>query len=127
MRRFVLAVLAVLVVGCSGPAGLPGSATLEVTAVAGPMCPVERDPPDPACAPRAVPDAVMILTDVNGREVARGVTDADGQLTLTFAPGDRVLVPQPVEGLLGTAGTAQLSIADGQLLELQVDYDTGIR
>src|SRR5512146_1016884 len=32
-------------------------------ATAGPVCPVERTPPDPSCAPRAVPGARLLVQD----------------------------------------------------------------
>ncbi len=45
------------------------TARLEITALAGPVCPVETDPPSPDCAPQPVDAANMIVTDAEGTEV----------------------------------------------------------
>jgi hypothetical protein len=38
-----------------------------------------------------------------------------------------VLEPQPVEGLLGTAPTTEVTVEADRMTAVQVDYDTGIR
>lgn len=96
-------------------------------AVAGPVCPVERVPPDPACAPRPVANATLVIRDAAGTEVAKAVTGADGSFFVELKPGDYVVEPQPVEGLMGTAGPQSATVTDGNATTLQIDYDTGIR
>ena len=44
-----------------------------------------------------------------------------------LAPGRYTLIPQPVEGLLGTAAPVTLEIGAATTTELTVVYDTGIR
>jgi len=41
--------------------------------------------------------------------------------------GGRFVVPQPVQGLLGTAPMIDVTLSTGQTLRVTVDYDTGIR
>ncbi|MDX1449737.1 MAG: carboxypeptidase-like regulatory domain-containing protein [Acidimicrobiia bacterium] len=103
--------------------------TVEVTGYvhAGPVCPVAQDPPDPGCEDRPVEGAVLAVTDTDGVLVTEAVTDATGQFSLTLEPGEYVLVPQPVEGLLGTAEPQELSVVVGAEIALDVAYDTGIR
>jgi hypothetical protein len=96
-------------------------------AVAGPVCPVERVPPDPACAPRPVSGATLIVRDASGAEIARTVTGADGSFLVELSPGEYVVEPQPAEGLLGTAAAQKLVVVDGAIAQIQLDYDTGIR
>lgn len=97
-------------------------------AVAGPVCPVERTPPDPACRPRPVAGATLVITAADGGEVARTTTDVDGGWTVTLRAGAYTLTPQPVVGLLGTAPPIQFTIsATGSSVGLDVTYDTGIR
>jgi hypothetical protein len=120
----------------SGPAlpqdvidGLRGMSTFTgVTgrASAGPTCPVEQ-PGDPACAPRLVAGAVLVVTGAGGAEVARVTTDAGGEFSIGLQPGDYTLVPQPVEGLMGTAAPMPFTVAAGSPAVLDVSYDTGIR
>ncbi len=115
----------------SGPASTPPS--VERTGVvgrvtAGPVCPVERVPPDPACAPRPVAGAVLVVSDPSGREVTRATSDAQGGFSIALPPGRYTLTPQPVEGLLGTAPPVEVTIvAGGPPVSLEIQYDTGIR
>jgi len=93
---------------------------------AGPVCPVEQFPPDPDCADRPVPGAVLVIATEDGAEVTRVESDREGRFSLHLANGRYVLRPQPVDGLLGTA-PEQSFVVDGGPVELDVAYDTGIR
>jgi hypothetical protein len=110
-----------------------GDPLLEATGVrgtvsAGPVCPVERDPPDPACAPRLVAGAVLVVTDPAGSEVARATSAEDGTFSIELGPGAYRLTAQPFDGLMGTPGPMDFAVeAGGPMTELQVSYDTGIR
>lgn len=135
--------LMLLVSGCAGtptqasptPAPLPATSTAGAAhrtgiggvATAGPVCPVEKNPPDPACAPRPVPGAVLVIRDVSGTEVARVTTGADGTFFADLAAGGYVVEPQAVEGLMGTAGPQSVTVNDGVASTIQIGYDTGIR
>jgi hypothetical protein len=119
-------VFALLLASC-GPASGP-SYPVGGRAVAGPVCPVERIPPDPACAPRPVVGAVLAITASDGHEVARATTGPDGRWTVTLAAGRYTLTPQAVSGLLGSAPPLQFTVsATGSSAALDVTYDTGIR
>jgi hypothetical protein len=107
---------------------MPTEATVRGTVTAGPTCPVVTDPPDPSCADRPVEGAVLIVTTLEGQEVARVLSDAEGVFELDLAPGSYRLEPQPVEGLMGTAEASLFSVElGGPVLEIPVIYDTGIR
>lgn len=109
----------------SVPAGAVGISGLVH---AGPTCPVVR-PGDSSCADRPVAGAVLVVTTAAGTEVARATSAADGTFSVALAPGDYILVPQPVSGLLGTARPLPFHAqADGAApAPLDVAYDTGIR
>jgi hypothetical protein len=114
----------------SGIGGNPGGGVLGVSGrvTAGPTCPVVRNPPDPSCADRPVPGAVLVVTDTSGREVARATSAANGDFSIPLPAGSYVLAPQPVEGLMGTAGKVDFTIgAAGPPITFDVQYDTGIR
>ena len=106
-----------------------GSSVVVGLVTAGPVCPVERDPPDPACAPRAVEGAVLVVTDSTGREVARVTSAAAGRYEIRLQPGTYEMTPQPVEGLIGTPGPIPLRVTAPSEVPQRVDiaYDTGIR
>ena len=129
MRWATLLFLATLVAAVTGCA-TGGAAAVEVSglAVAGPVCPVETASPDPACDPRPVAGAEMVIRDTAGNVVTRSSTDAEGEFRLTLAPGSYRVEPQPVEGLMGTAEPFDLVVEAGEpITDLQVAYDTGIR
>lgn len=124
MRDLVAAVLIVTLVACT-PAP---DATLHVVVVAGPTCPVVSEPPDPACADRPVDGAQLVVIGEDGGEVARAATDADGLAAIGLPAGSFTLIPQPVEGLMGTAAPIEIVIVPSEDPEqLTVVYDTGIR
>jgi hypothetical protein len=107
---------------------LPDATGVRGTVSAGPTCPVERDPPDPACAPRLVAGAVLVVADAAGTEVARATSAEDGTFWIELGPGAYRLTAQPFEGLMGTPEPMDFEVeAGGPTTELQVSYDTGIR
>ena len=120
--------------GCSqaaapSPTGGPSTPTVTGTVHAGPVCPVER-PGDSSCAPRPVGAATIVIEKASGGEVARVTSAADGSFSVHLAAGDYRLVPQPVEGLMGTAPPLTLTVgATGVTTPATIDiqYDTGIR
>jgi hypothetical protein len=131
MRRLFLVIVGsiILVTACGGedPGGIPAfTATLEITVVAGPVCPVETDPPSPHCAPRPVNEAVIVVAGFDGAEVASATTGSDGFVVIDVAPGQITVVPQPFEGLLGTTDAVTVTVTDGQTQHVTVAYDTGI-
>jgi hypothetical protein len=140
-RRMLLVVVAfaIAVVGCIGapaasPAGSlsPGASAsgrtgLGGSATAGPVCPVEKVPPDPACAARPVVGATLVVRDGSGREIARATTGPDGTFFVTVPAGTYVVEPQAVQGLMGTAPPQDVTVAAGATATMTVVYDTGIR
>jgi hypothetical protein len=129
MRRLSLVILiSVALLASCADADVPGAtASIEITARAGPTCPVETDPPAPECAARPVQAAMIVVIDPEGHEVGRGTTGFDGRVIIDVPSGELTVVPQPVEGLLGTAATLAVTVADGQTLQVTAGYDTGIR
>ena len=131
-RRTLALIGAVLLAGCLPvPTPTPGggAGTLTVTAVAGPVCPVEQDPPDPACAPRPVAGAGIFVQPGDGRDiiVTQGATGADGTVQLRLQAGDYIVVGGEVEGLMGLPEPMTVTIAAGQTVTITLTYDTGIR
>ena len=84
---------------------------LHITAVAGPTCPVETVPPDPACAPRPVANAVVTIVDAD----------------VALAPGAYTLNAQGVTGLMNGPEAQRVVVEDGKVTEVVFAYDTGIR
>lgn len=119
-----------VMIGCQPPAATttPDLVTLTGTALAGPTCPVERDPPDPDCAERPVAGAGIAVLDGSGSEVALLTTAEDGTFRASLPAGSYRLVPQTVEGLMGTADAVEVDLEAGTEPDpVVLAYDTGIR
>jgi hypothetical protein len=102
---------------------------LEIHAVAGPTCPVEREPPDPACQPRPVSGARVVVTPADGREIAvgQGTTDERGVLVLEIAVGQYLVGASEVEGVFGSPQNVPAEVSAGRTTSVLLEYDTGIR
>jgi hypothetical protein len=125
-RLPALVVVAILA-ACQAPASQPAEVEVSGVAQAGPVCPVERQPPDPACADRPVAGAILVVTQ-NGDEVTRTTSAADGTFHLRLTPGEYQLIAQPAQGLMGTAPPIALTVRSGvPMAPVVVAYDTGIR
>lgn len=92
---------------------------------AGPTCPVERFPPDPECEDFPVAGAMLVIST---GDVERGVVESndEGRFQVRLPNGTYLLTPRPYDGLLGTAPPQEF-VVEGQPVELDVAYDTGIR
>lgn len=107
--------------------GGDGRTGLRLIATAGPVCPVESIPPDPACAPRPVAGAVVTIRDVDGAQVATATLDAAGSAFVEVPAGDYVVEAATVEGMMGLPAPLQVTVADGAATIVDLAYDTGIR
>lgn len=122
------ALLAVIGLACTAPsASEPVAVSVSGSALAGPVCPVEREPPDPACAPRPVEGADISVVDANGEQVALVTTDASGAFAFDVVPGTYRLVAMPVAGLMGTPSPLELDVGPAGATEIVLEFDTGIR
>ena len=129
------AVMVALVLACGGPAGSPTpSATatdgvggrLEVSLTSGPTCPVVQNPPDPNCDARPVANEVVTVS-AGGAEIARGRTDAQGQIAFDVPPGEYVVTGLNETGLMGPPEPATVLIGADAVVTVDLEYDTGIR
>jgi len=69
-----------------------------------------------------------VVRSASGESVARVRSAADGSFSVTVVAGRYELVPQPVEGLLGTAASVEVIVAKDIPGEpIQISYDSGIR
>ena len=126
-----VALLCLLAVSaCDGAAATTGeTGTIAVTVLAGPICPVMRDPPDSGCDDRPVPGARILVQPADGRDivVATIVTGDDGRGTVDVPPGTYLLVPQASEGLMSVPEPLQVVVVAGATASVDLGFDTGIR
>jgi hypothetical protein len=74
-----------------------------------------------------VAGAEIVARDASGRIVLHALTGPDGSFFLPLVPGKYTIEPQPVEGMMGTAQPVTVQVTAGPPLEMNLDYDTGIR
>ena len=97
----------------------------------GPLCPVERDPPDPACLPtketyEAYP--VGVWTANGRRKIADLKPSLDGRYNITLQPGAYLVrLENANRGPGGTNLPVGIKITQDQTTSLDIDIDTGIR
>ena len=97
--------------------------------VASPTCPVERDPPDPKCAPRALAAVVRIYRLSDHHTVARLRTGDDGRFRLRLRRGRYGVNARPAAGgsLPSCPQGVRATVRKGRYTRLTIDCDTGIR
>ncbi len=131
MPRSSLLILVLMVLAACQPAAAPsvGEGVLEIRAVAGPVCPVEREPPDPACDPRPVEGARILVSPGDGRDivVAEARTDEKGLARISLPAGDYIVTGLEVTGLFGSPEPVTVSIRGTVTQALVLTWDTGIR
>lgn len=98
------------------------------TVTAGPVCPVEQNPPAPSCAPRPVAGAVITASFAGQGEVARVTTAADGSYRITIhGYGTYTVTPLPVQGLMRAPAPVTVTLDPMDTRRVDFEYDTGIR
>ena len=109
------------------PAG--AGSGVKGTVLFSPVCPVERIPPDPQCAPR--PGVADIqLVPPNGIVAAQVRAGTDGQFSVLVAPGSYAVsatAPAPGPGRGCQVEPAQVTVVAGAHATVVVRCDTGIR
>jgi len=93
--------------------------------IAGPTCPVEQAGQSPCVRP--VLGATILALDSARQVVGRAVSDASGAYSLRLPAGTYEIVPQAVAGLMGVAAETTVTVPDGAPVQLDLQYDTGIR
>jgi hypothetical protein len=95
----------------------------------GPVCPVERIPPDPACAPR--PGAASIRLEAGGgRPAITGTAGADGRFSIPAPPGVYAVSATATPASPGRgcgADPSPVTVVAGTFVSVSVLCDTGIR
>jgi len=105
------------------------TAGVEGTVLFGPVCPVERIPPDPQCSPR--PGAARIqVVRADGGVVAEGTAGLDGRFTIAVAPDTydvTAVATAPGPGRSCQVDPPQVTVVAGSFVPVRVACDTGIR
>ncbi|TSC76031.1 MAG: hypothetical protein G01um101431_1049 [Parcubacteria group bacterium Gr01-1014_31] len=107
---------------------LPYDSGVQGKVILGPNCPVQREPPDPACADKPYVTAVQVIAadSPSSAPFAIAETDQEGNFRVMLPPGEYGL--QPVGGNpFPRCETQTIAIEPGALHEVRLSCDTGIR
>lgn len=130
MRRFLAIALLISAVGCSGArSNMPsvdGSTGFHVVVKIGPTCPVET--PGKACEDKPYETDLLVRSRSTGKVLGPIRTDAAGQTGLTgMEPGGYTLLPAAAGGVPPTATPVDFTVRKGQITEVTMTFDSGIR
>ena len=93
----------------------------------GPTCPVERIPPDPACAPKPYKTKIQIFaTTVSAHPYKFVVTDAAGKFNFSIKPGSYVLRANG-GSVYPRCADLPIKVLARKTLNVKMTCDTGIR
>lgn len=91
-----------------------------------PICPVEHDPPDPACAPKPYQTTVNILKISNRSLYKKITTNTLGKFTFSLPKGS-YLVQIPNRSIFPRCNDQNIKVLPRKQLKILIDCDTGIR
>jgi hypothetical protein len=123
-----LALVSLLLAGCDAPPAPAGTHDSGVTgrAMAGPQCPVERNPPDPDCADKPIATNLTVTSADGSRAVRDFTSDADGRFRVPLAAGSYAIRSTETGGL-PRCQSEPFNVTAGRFTDVAVDCDTGIR
>ncbi len=122
MRAII--VLLFLLLACQPQA----KGVLEGKLSIGPICPVERIPPDPNCQPTEETYNAWPIAVFEGRhKVTNIVVKADGMFSVELPPGTYIIALEKQQHFGKGTLPATVVIKPGKTTTLDIDIDTGIR
>jgi hypothetical protein len=97
---------------------------LRIIAKVGPTCPGPERPGQVCEAPY---EGEFSITTATGTAAARVVsTDKDGQVTVDLPPGQYTITPK-IEGRLPSGAPVDVTVLPGQIVEVNLELDSGMR
>jgi hypothetical protein len=111
-----------------GPVGTPippvvAASGIRITAKIGPTCPGPQRPGQVCEGPY---EGEFSVTTSDGTEAARVMTDQNGQVTVDLPPGQYTVTPK-IEGRLPSGAPVDVTVPPGEVVEVSVELDTGMR
>ncbi len=111
----------------STPAPTPGNGVINGTISLSPTCPVERIPPDPACAPRAYQTLIAVSKNIETPTPLMTIqSSASGTFSVSLPAGE-YLFYAPASSAYPRCNEQLVAIAAGDAKNVAISCDTGIR
>ena len=122
--RWRPAILLCLLAGCTSGPDLTGH--VEGTALVGPTCPVESDPPEPGCEDKPYQGGLVLVRSPQGTVAASFPTRDDGSFRVGAPPGDYE-IRSPSGATLPACSSPPFAITANAVVRVEVTCDSGIR
>lgn len=100
--------------------------TVHGQVLLGPTCPVERIPPDPACAPKPYKTTIIVLRAPSIASYKKVATDNLGRFTISLSPGMYTLRATG-RSIYPRCTDKTIKVLAKKSLNIKIDCDTGIR
>jgi len=113
-------------IGGGGGGILPYNSGVRGTVLLGPTCPVERIPPDPACAEKPYATAIVVYHANSTMPFMLGNSDATGAFKFSLPPGDYTLKAGGTS-MLPRCNQIDVTVAANGYATADISCDTGIR
>lgn len=105
---------------------LPYNSGVRGTVLLGPTCPVERVPPDPACADKPYATAIIVYRSGSSSPFVIGNSDASGAFQFSLPPGSYTLSAGSGT-MLPRCNPADITVGPTGYVTADISCDTGIR
>lgn len=100
--------------------------TVHGQVLLGPTCPVERIPPDPACAPKPYRTTINVLRAPSIASYKKVTTDNLGRFTISLAPGVYILRARGAS-IYPRCIDLKIKVVAKKSQIAEINCDTGIR
>lgn len=104
----------------------PYKSGVRGTVLLGPICPVERIPPDPACAEKPYATTITVRHTGSSATFATGKSDATGAFEFSLPPGSYTLTASGGT-MLPRCNPIDVTVAASEYITADISCDTGIR
>ncbi len=104
----------------------PSTSGVRGTVLLGPTCPVERMPPDPACAPKPYATTIVVYRTSSKSPFIIGNSNAGGAFEFSLPPGSYTLAAGG-DTVLPRCAKTSVAVVPDDYTSITISCDTGIR
>lgn len=97
-------------------------------ALLGPICPVERIPPDPACAPRPYKTKLSATNAEQTKTIKEFESDINGKFSVDLSAGEYIIISANNAGIFSRClSQGSIKVEKDKYTNITLNCDTGIR
>jgi hypothetical protein len=105
-----------------------GTGIVRGTVVLSPTCPVEKNPPDPQCAPKPFSTTIGVSQNIETPTAFKTVqSDASGSFQFVLPPGEYDFFHSNGTSAYPRCGENVIEVVAGKTSDITISCDTGIR